>query len=67
VNFMAGSQAATQRKIQSDMIVISLAVGPDPDFLLRSTHRRPRVRPSVKESRRKLANATDLDRKSGVA
>jgi hypothetical protein len=37
------------------------------DFLLRGPHQRPRVRLSVKESRMKLANATNLDRKSGVA
>ncbi len=39
----------------------------NPDFLLRGPHQRPRVRLSVKESRMKLANATDLHRKSGVA
>jgi hypothetical protein len=39
----------------------------NPDFLLRGPHQHPRVRLSVKESRMKLANATTLDRKSGVA
>jgi hypothetical protein len=38
-----------------------------PDFLLRGPYQRPRVRLSVKESRMKLANATNLDRKSGGA
>src|ERR1700689_5230004 len=38
-----------------------------PDFLLRGTHQQPRVRLSVRESRMRFANATNLDRKSGVA
>ncbi len=38
----------------------------NPDFLLRGPHQRPRMRLSVKESRMKLANATNLHRKSGV-
>jgi hypothetical protein len=38
-----------------------------PDFLLRGPQQHPHVRLSFKESRMKLANATNLDRKSGVA
>src|ERR1700677_1148312 len=44
-----------------------IPTGAYPDFLLRGPHQRPRVRLSVRESRMKLANATNLDRKSGVA
>jgi hypothetical protein len=44
---------------------IVIPTGANPDFLLRGPHQRPRVRLSVKESRMKLANATNLDRKSG--
>jgi hypothetical protein len=36
-----------------------------PDFLLRRPHQRPCVRLSVRESRMKVANAPNLDRKSG--
>jgi hypothetical protein len=46
---------------------VVIPTGAYPDFLLRGPHQRPRVRLSVKESRMKLANATNLDRKSGVA
>jgi len=44
-----------------------IPTGAYPDFLVRGPHQRPRVRLSFKESRMKLANATNLDRKSGVA
>jgi hypothetical protein len=44
-----------------------IPTGAYPDFLPRCPHQCPRVRLSVKESRMKLANATNLDRKSGVA
>jgi hypothetical protein len=44
-----------------------IPTGAYPDFLLRGPHQRPRVQLSVRESRMKLANGTNLDRKSGVA
>jgi hypothetical protein len=44
-----------------------IPTGANPDFLLRGPRQRPRVRLSVRESRMKLANATNLNRKSGVA
>ena len=38
-----------------------------PDFLLRCTRQRPACAAFSKESRMKFANATKVDRKSGVA
>ncbi len=55
----------TNRCLWSDRIVIP--TGAYPDFLPRSTHRRPRVRLPASRDRMKFANAAKLDRKSGGA
>jgi hypothetical protein len=46
---------------------IVIPTGADPEFLHRGTQQRPAYAAFRRESRMKFANATKLDRKSGVA